>query len=122
MDRGSVLRLQAMGINTEAENELMRHVEYMLNITTMQTLSRMLSCFSRVQLCDSVDGSLPGSSVHGGSPGTNTGVGCHFLLQGILPTQGLNVDRQESDSTTWEVPNMVLGFKIMKESSKVWLI
>ena len=23
-------------------------------------------------------------------PGKNTGVGCHFLLQGILPTQGLN--------------------------------
>ena len=25
-----------------------------------------------------------------GSPGKNTGVGCHFLLQGILPTQGSN--------------------------------
>ena len=24
------------------------------------------------------------------SPGTNTGVGCHFLLQGIFPTQGSN--------------------------------
>ena len=24
------------------------------------------------------------------SPGTNTGVGCHFLLQGTFPTQGLN--------------------------------
>ena len=24
------------------------------------------------------------------SPGQNTGVGCHFLLQGIFPTQGLN--------------------------------
>ena len=24
------------------------------------------------------------------SPGRNTGVGCHFLLQGIFPTQGLN--------------------------------
>ena len=24
------------------------------------------------------------------SPGKNTGVGCHFLLQGIFPTQGLN--------------------------------
>ena len=24
------------------------------------------------------------------SPGKNTGVGCHFLLQGILPTQELN--------------------------------
>ena len=24
-------------------------------------------------------------------PGKNTGVGCHFLLQGILPTQGSNL-------------------------------
>ena len=31
-----------------------------------------------------------GSSVHGDSPGKNTGVGCHALLQGISPTQGLN--------------------------------
>ena len=31
---------------------------------------------------------LPGSSVHGDSPGKNTGVGCHALLQGIFPTQG----------------------------------
>ena len=31
-----------------------------------------------------------GSSVHGDSPGMNTGVGCHFLLKGIFPTQGLN--------------------------------
>ena len=34
--------------------------------------------------------SLPGSSVHGDSPGKNTGVGCHALLQGIFPTQGSN--------------------------------
>ena len=26
-----------------------------------------------------------------GFPGKNTGVGCHFLFQGILPTQGLNL-------------------------------
>ena len=26
------------------------------------------------------------------SPGKNTGVGYHFLLQGICPTQGLNPD------------------------------
>ena len=25
------------------------------------------------------------------SPGKNIGVGCHFLLQGIFPTQGLNL-------------------------------
>ena len=34
--------------------------------------------------------SLPGSSVQGIFPGKNTGVGCHFLLQGIFPTQGSN--------------------------------
>ena len=31
----------------------------------------------------------PGSSVH--SPGKNTGVRCHALLQGIFPTQGSNL-------------------------------
>ena len=35
--------------------------------------------------------SPPGSSVHGDSPGKNTGVGCHALLQGIFPTWGLNL-------------------------------
>ena len=39
-----------------------------------------------LQLCptlrDPIDGSPPGSPVPGwDSPGTNTGVGCHFLLQ-----------------------------------------
>ena len=37
-----------------------------------------------------MDCSPPGSSVHGDSPGKNTGVGCHALLQGISPTQGSN--------------------------------
>ena len=37
-----------------------------------------------------MDFSLPGSSVHRDSPGKNTGVGCHALLQGIFPNQGLN--------------------------------
>ena len=35
--------------------------------------------------------SLPHSSVHGDSPAKNTGVGCHFLLQVIFLTQGLNL-------------------------------
>ena len=39
-------------------------------------------------LYNSIDCSPPGSSVHGDSPGKNTGVGCHALLQGIFPTQG----------------------------------
>ena len=33
-------------------------------------------------LCDSMDCSPPGTSVHGDFPGKNSGVGCHFLLQG----------------------------------------
>ena len=38
--------------------------------------------------CDPMDCGLPGSSVR--YPGKNTGVGCHFLLQGIFPTKGLD--------------------------------
>ena len=45
---------------------------------------------SCLTLCDAVDCTLPGSSVHGDSPGKNTGVGCHALLQGIFPTQESN--------------------------------
>ena len=44
-------------------------------------------------LCNPMDCSPPGSSVHGGgriSPGRNIGVGCHALLQRIFPTQGSN--------------------------------
>ena len=41
-------------------------------------------------LCDPVDCSLPGTSVYGDSPGKNTGVGCHALLERIFPTQGWN--------------------------------
>ena len=45
---------------------------------------------SCLTLCDPMDCSPPGSSVHGDSPGKITGVGDHALLQGIFPTQGLN--------------------------------
>ena len=41
--------------------------------------------------CDHMNCSPPGSSVQGDSPGKNTGVDCHALLQGIFPTHGSNV-------------------------------
>jgi len=44
-------------------------------------------------LCDPMDCSLPGSEEPlspWNFPGKSTGVGCHFLLQGIFPTQGSN--------------------------------
>ena len=45
---------------------------------------------SCLTLSDRTDCSLPGSSVHGTSPGKNTGVDCHALLQEIFPTQVSN--------------------------------
>ena len=41
--------------------------------------------------CDPMDRGPPGSSDHGDSPGKNTGVDCHFLLQGIFLMQELNL-------------------------------
>ena len=52
----------------------------------------VLQSLSHVWLfCNLMDYSLPGSSVHGTFLGQNTGMGCHFLLQGIFSTQGLNL-------------------------------
>ena len=41
-------------------------------------------------LCKPLDCSPPGFSVHGIFSGMNTGLGCHFFLQGIFQTQGWN--------------------------------
>ena len=46
---------------------------------------------SCLTLCNPTDCSPPGSSIHGILPGKNTGADCHFLLQLIFPTQGLNL-------------------------------
>ena len=45
---------------------------------------------SWLTLFDPMNCRPPGSSVHGDSPGKNTGMGCHALLQGIFSTQGSN--------------------------------
>ena len=45
---------------------------------------------SCLTFCDHMDCSPPGSSVHGDTPGKNTGMACHALLQEIFPTQGWN--------------------------------
>ena len=41
------------------------------------------------------------------SPGKNTGVGCHFLLQGIFPTQGSNPSLL--DLLCWQVASLPLS-------------
>ena len=45
---------------------------------------------SCLALCEPMGCSTPGSSVQGDSPGKDTGVGCHALLQVIFQTQGSN--------------------------------
>ena len=63
----------------------------LLNLTHFDYYLPMMYCAqSCPTLCDPIGCSLPGPSVHGYSPGKNTGVGCHFLLQGIFQIQGLN--------------------------------
>ena len=54
-------------------------------------LLKMLVAQSSSTLCDPMDHSPPGSSVHGIPLGKNTGVGCPSLLQGIFSTQGPNL-------------------------------
>ena len=51
---------------------------------------RAKSLHSCPTLCDPINCSPPGPSVLGDSPGKNTGVGCHAILQGIFSTQGSN--------------------------------
>ena len=51
----------------------------------------MLSRFSHVRLCDTMDCSPLGSSAHGDSPGKNPGVGRDTLLQGIFLTHRSNL-------------------------------
>ena len=45
---------------------------------------------SCLTLCDPMDCSPPGSSVHGDSSSKDTGVGCHSHLQAIFPIQRSN--------------------------------
>ena len=59
-----------------------------------------------------MDWSPPGSSVHGDSPGKNTGVGCHALLQGDLPNPGTKprFPALQVDSLLSEPPGKPSGF------------
>ena len=61
-----------------------------INIDTSIIPDYAKSLQSCLTLCDPMDYSLPGSSIPGASPGKNTRLGYHTLLQGIFLTQGSN--------------------------------
>ena len=78
---------QERGQFRQGAGESLGHPNARVRPVLTRTCSVAQSCPT---LWDPMDCSLPGSSVHGDFPGKNSGVGCHALLQGIFPTQGLN--------------------------------
>jgi len=70
-----VSTLKDLSVGWDCRNAPLRHVFISLKKWRSEVAQ---SCLT---LCDPTDCSLPGSSAHGDSPGKNTGVGCHFLLQ-----------------------------------------
>ena len=56
------------------------------------------------------------SSLHGDSPGNNTGVGCHSLLQGIFPTQD---QTQVSLIASWFFTSWTTRGAIIKQTKRI---
>ena len=76
---------------------------------------------SCLTLCDPMNCSSPGPSSllsRWDSPGKNTGVGCHALLQGIFLTQRSNW-YLFTTSTTWEAQSLMQHPKILRWSHMV---
>ena len=70
---------------------IVRPVQARMSVTDWHMLPRVPCSVAQscLTLCDSMDCRPPGSSVHGDSPGKDTGVACYALIQGIFPTQRL---------------------------------
>ena len=76
------------------QSDTITHIRMVKIHDTNNTKSWYKSCPALVR---------PGSSVHD-SPGKYTGVGCHFLLQGIFQTQGVNLHL-----LPWQVDSLPLS-------------
>ena len=82
---------------------------YVLGTETVCVLSRVLT------LCNSIDCSLPGSSVHRILQARLLEWVCHFLLQGIFPTQELNLCLLHWQADSLPLPH--LGTKLQCSNS-----
>ena len=61
------------------------------------------------------------------SPGKNTGVGCHGLLQGIFPTQGLNLHllcflHWQVGSFPLVLPGKLIMINVSKKCTEIWTL
>ena len=81
----------------------------------MSVCPGLLSCFRCVRLCNPIDCSPPGSSLHGNSPGKNTEWVVMPSPPGDLPHPGIEpaslmspalADGFFTTSHTWEAPHM----------------
>ena len=70
-----VISFQLIKINEKKNKQKDRNIERIERCTALCLVTQ--SCLT---LCNPMDCSLPGSSVHGDSPGKNTGVGSLSLL------------------------------------------
>ena len=86
-------------------------------------ITRGIVCMSTLLLCcaqsyltlfDPVNCSLPGLLCPWYFPGKNTGVGCHFLLQRIFPTQGSNPSLL--NLLHWQADSVPLRRLVLRES------
>ena len=72
------LALDTVLVSQQAFNKyLLKQIDWLIH-TAAAAAKLLQSCQT---LCDPTDGSPPGSPRPWDSPGKNTGVGCHFLLQ-----------------------------------------
>ena len=75
---------------------------------------------SYLTLCDTMDYSPPGSSVHEDSPVKNTGVGFHALLQGIFLTPVVTqVQKSENSSYSYF---LLMNHNLLLKSDPVMLL
>ena len=59
-----------------------------------------------------------GSTVHGDSPGKNTGVGSHALLQGIFPSQGSNRHLLHCRWILYQLESPIIVLLLTKKQNK----
>ena len=94
------------------------------SLTTLETMGAVCVCVcgmcaqSYLTLCDPMDCSPPGSSVHGTFPGKNTRVGCHFLFRGFSWFRDWTHISCTSRKilyhcTSWEAPGGLSGNQIL---------